>query len=53
MSKLNSFKYLGGLFDENTRNDSDIRARIGMAKPTFGQLSKILVNLIMGRATRV
>ena len=32
---------------------SDIKVRIGMAKPIFAHLRKILVNLSMGRATRV
>ena len=50
---MNSFKYLGSLVDEDARSDCDDRARIGIAKATIGQLRKILVNLSMGRATRV
>ena len=45
LKKVNSFKYLRTLVDGVTRCDRDIRARIGMAKSTFGQLRKILVNL--------
>ena len=53
LREVNLLKYLGSLTDEDPRSDCDIRARIGMAKATHGQLRKILVNFNMGRATRL
>ena len=53
LRKVNSFKYLGSLVDEDEKSDCDIRARIGIAKATFEQLREILVNLSVNRTTRV
>ena len=38
LRKINCFKFLGSLLDEDARIACDIRARIGMARATFGHL---------------
>ena len=44
---------MGSLVSEAAKCDSDIRARIGMAKTAFGQIRKILVSLSVNMRTRI
>ena len=53
LNQVNSFKYLGSLITEDAKCETDIRARIGMAKAAFGQLRKILVSMSINIRTRV
>ena len=53
LKQVRNFRYLGSLVQEDARCEGDIKGRIGMAKAAFGQLRKILVNLSIGRGTRV
>ena len=53
LKQVSTFKYLGSQVSDDAKCDSDIRARIGMAKAAFGQLRKILVSMSIRRETRV
>ena len=44
LRRLNSFKNMESLMDEDARSDCNIIAKTGTAKATFGQLWNILVD---------
>ena len=53
LKQVSTFKYLGSLICDDGKCDTDIRARIGMAKTAFGQIRKIMVNLSINIETRI
>ena len=53
LKQVSTFKYLGSLICDDGKCDTDIRARIGMAKTAFGQIRKIMVNLSIKIETRI
>ena len=40
-----SFGYLGGIVNEDGRNDAEMRSTIATGKVRFGQMKRILINI--------
>ena len=53
LKQVATFMYLGSVLSEDGRCESEIRARIGMAKVTFGKLRKLLTNLSLDAELRL
>ena len=45
IKKVEKFKYLGSMMSEDGRCDSEIRARIGLARTSFGEMRSFSTNL--------
>ena len=52
MKQVTKFRYLGSLVTEDARCETEIKARIGMAKANFGKMRDLLTNLSLNPRLR-